>query len=97
MVIMVSVEPSRELQALLKQPRWRSKARLLRGSALQTQDLHRAMIHTADAVFLVSERRDFNAEEADARTILRSWAINDFQVWNGCVAFKVSSRSSAPD
>ncbi|EGD76635.1 hypothetical protein PTSG_07747 [Salpingoeca rosetta] len=78
-VVMVSVEPSRELLALLKQPRWRNKTKLLRGSALQTEDLNRALIQTADAVFLVSERRDFSAEEADARTILRSWAINDFQ------------------
>lgn len=79
-IVMVSVEPSRELHDLLKLPQWRNKTKLIRGSAMQKEDLIRARIHQAKAVFLVSERRDMSATEADARTILRSWAINDFKV-----------------
>jgi hypothetical protein len=117
-VILTASEPSRELRVVLGQPCWRTKTRLLYGSALVMvcnwrfisiflfisfflgrqrhwfhaassssfikqffflkSDLERARVAEADAVFLLAERRDFTPAEADSRTILRSWAINDY-------------------
>ena len=46
--------------------------------ALAQDDLQRAGVQHAEAVFLVSERQNYTPAEADSRTILRSWAIADF-------------------
>eukprot|EP00045_Choanoeca_perplexa_P015414 m.193265 g.193265 ORF g.193265 m.193265 type:complete len:1283 (+) comp16979_c0_seq1:142-3990(+) len=77
-VLLLAGEPTRELTTLLKQPRWSKQTQLLFGSALVEDDLQRAGIANADAVFLVSERQNYTPAEADSRTILRSWSIADY-------------------
>lgn len=77
-VFLAPTELDAELQAVLSRPRYRTKTQYIRGSALQHNDLRRAGVDFAEGIFIISERNRFADNTADSRTILRSWAVNDF-------------------
>eukprot|EP00051_Salpingoeca_urceolata_P016510 m.219754 g.219754 ORF g.219754 m.219754 type:complete len:1281 (-) comp18698_c0_seq2:81-3923(-) len=78
-VLLCSAKIEPDMFALLRKPAWKHRVKYIRGSALRQEDLVRAGVDKAQAVFLLAERGSADAVTIDNRTVFRSWAINDFR------------------
>ncbi len=65
-VILTSFEVKPEVKRLLQYPLYRASTKILHGSALVEDDLRRAGVDTARAVFLLSERCVFRERESES-------------------------------
>ncbi|KAL5015533.1 hypothetical protein ScPMuIL_009803, partial [Solemya velum] len=77
-VLLSSEEVDKNLNIILKDPKWAHRVIYTRGSALKDVDLKRCRINDADACFVLAPKCESDKEQADHQTILRSWAIKDF-------------------
>eukprot|EP00056_Hartaetosiga_gracilis_P012759 m.204316 g.204316 ORF g.204316 m.204316 type:complete len:1263 (-) comp13741_c0_seq8:5328-9116(-) len=77
-VVILSPHPEPpEVEDLLFRPAYRSNTHYLQGSAMDSVDLSRACVSSADRVFVMAER-NAQPDVTDRHTILRAWAVNDF-------------------
>ncbi|CAF0855636.1 unnamed protein product, partial [Brachionus calyciflorus] len=76
-ILLSSSELDIQLRSLLHTPIWKQRVFYIHGSALRDNDLERAKVHQAKAVFIIASR-GIDKDLADQHSILRSWAIKDF-------------------
>ncbi|ORX93957.1 hypothetical protein K493DRAFT_261892 [Basidiobolus meristosporus CBS 931.73] len=69
-------QPSMQIKVLLNTPAYKSRVTFLQGSVLDTQDLQRASIENASAVFILSDRDTEDTIEEDENNTLRTWAVH---------------------
>jgi len=77
-VILQPDPPSFDLVKLLQIPKWALCIYYLQGSALIDNDLKRAKVQTAVAVFIMANKFSADADEEDSQTILHSFSISKF-------------------
>lgn len=81
-VILCPNEPEPALKRFLQAPLWASRVTTILGSTYRDEDLRRAKVHEAEAVFVLTDRacRKGKVSRAtnDEHTVLRSMAIKDF-------------------
>uniref|UniRef100_A0AC35UHL0 Flavin-containing monooxygenase n=1 Tax=Rhabditophanes sp. KR3021 TaxID=114890 RepID=A0AC35UHL0_9BILA len=63
---------------LLRKPIYSTRVLFINGSALKEEDLERAHVSSASAVFILSARHVKEKEMTDQHTILRSFSIKDY-------------------
>ncbi len=78
-VVLSPDELTTEAIAVTSMPQWNHRIVYVRGSAMVPRDLDRAQISKARACFILGEQptTTLSPEDADSRTILRAWAVND--------------------
>lgn len=77
-VILGLDEPSEEVRKLLSDAQYTDRLQYIRGSAMNADDLERARVDVADAVFIVSDVKSTDARTADNVTTLRALKIQNF-------------------
>ncbi|KAK9762490.1 hypothetical protein K7432_011717, partial [Basidiobolus ranarum] len=68
--------PSVQIKVLLGMPAYKSRVTFIQGSVLDTQDLQRASVEDARAVFILSDRDIEDSVEEDENNTLRTWAVH---------------------
>ena len=74
-VLLLPDPPTVEMILLLRDPKYVFTVNYLEGSALLVEDLKRAKIETAEAVFIMTNKFSIHPDEEDAKTILHSLSI----------------------
>ncbi|GAB6021918.1 hypothetical protein CHUAL_006081 [Chamberlinius hualienensis] len=77
-VIMAPTDLDPLCKQILHYPLWSQRLVYLKGSCLNDRDLQRAKMKDAEACFLLGVGNSTDKETADAHTVLRSWAVQDF-------------------
>jgi hypothetical protein len=79
-VILCPEDPTEEVRSLLLSPKFDSHVTYLIGSALSVEDLQRARVDTASAVFFLTniEAKEDVAAAQGTSTVLRTLAVSDF-------------------
>ncbi|ORX63770.1 hypothetical protein K493DRAFT_322074 [Basidiobolus meristosporus CBS 931.73] len=69
-------KPTVQIKVLFNMPSYKNRVTYLHGSVLNTQDLKRASVETASAVFMLSDHNVADSIEEDENNTLRTWAIH---------------------
>jgi hypothetical protein len=77
-VILQPGYPNSDVMKLLKDVDYQQTLTYLDGSAMNEQDLRRALAHQAKAIFILTNKFTTNPDEEDAKTILQSYSIRRF-------------------
>ena len=96
MVILSPEDPSEEVRSLLVSPNFDSRVTYVIGSALSVEDLQRARVDIACAVFFLSniEAKEDVAAAEGTRTVLRTLAVRDFNPRTQCLVEVMHSHDS---
>jgi hypothetical protein len=70
--------PTKSVKSLLKDPQFAQNVTYLEGSALNDNDLKRADIVNARAIFIMTNKFSSNPDEEDAKTILEQFSIQKY-------------------
>ena len=77
-VVMLPEAPTVEMIFLMRDPKYLSAINYLEGSALLDEDLKRARVDSAEAVFIMTNKFTNQPDEEDAKAILHSLSIQRY-------------------
>ncbi|KAJ3330216.1 potassium channel, sub T, member 2 [Blyttiomyces sp. JEL0837] len=77
-VLIARNSPPPSIKSLLNQSLYKERVVYLVGAGMDVQDLKRAQIQYASAVYIIADRNTSNPRKEDERNTLRAWAIDEY-------------------
>ena len=77
-VVVMSPKTNTAFKMAINTVRWKDRVQLLLGSVMDPNNLDRALVEDAEAVFVMADRTVQTIERSDAESILRTWTIFEY-------------------
>ena len=77
-VVLSGEPPWREMHSIMRNPKFALYVTFLEGSALNHVDLGRASVHTAAAIFIMTDKFTADPDQQDARAILQQFSLKRY-------------------
>jgi len=96
LVILSPEEPTEEVRSVLVSPNYDTRVTYLIGTPLSIEDLQRAHVHSASAVFFLSniEAKEEESQADGTATVLRTLAVSDYGPNIQCLIEVINKRDS---
>jgi hypothetical protein len=96
LVILSPEEPTEEVRSVLVSPYYDTRVTYLIGTPLSIEDLQRAHVHSASAVFFLSniEAKEEESQADGTATVLRTLAVSDYGPNIQCLIEVINKRDS---
>jgi hypothetical protein len=96
LVILSPEEPTEEVRSVLVSPSYDTRVTYLIGTPLSIEDLQRARVHAASAVFFLSnvEAKEEESQADGTATVLRTLAVSDYGPNIQCLIEVINKRDS---